>query len=104
MILAVFSALILLGQSASSAAPGAVPSAVPANSVSGVTITPKAQETQAQREQQADTVVCHNEEVLGSKFPKKVCSTRRQEADRKQADKEVARDFQRSVIGGGQPH
>jgi hypothetical protein len=104
MIAVVLTAVVLLGQAAPAAATADPAAKPPAGAVSGVTVTSKAQETQAQADAKADTVTCHSEQVIGSLFPKKVCSTRRQQADRRAADKEVARDFERSAIGGAQPH
>ena len=42
-------------------------------------------------------MVCHNEAVLGSKMPKRVCMTPEQAAERKQADRELTEQLQHST-------
>jgi hypothetical protein len=49
-------------------------------------------------------VVCHSEAVIGSLFPKKVCASRRELTERRREDQQVVKDFQKSTIGGPQPH
>jgi len=98
MFSALLSAIALFYQ----AAPAATPAAPdPGHAVSGVTVTAK---KAVSDEQVANTVICHDEPVLGSRFPKKVCATNRALGERKADDKEAARDFQRSIIVGAQPH
>jgi hypothetical protein len=101
MFSAILSAIVLLGQAAPAAAPAPATAAKPDSTVSGVTVTPKIAPPDLQ---QARVVVCHDEQVLGSMFPKKVCATKQGLEERRKNDQEVTRDFQRSVIVGPQPH
>ena len=48
----------------------------------------------------AHEVVCHSEPVLGSMFPKKVCATRGELAERRQNDQDVARKFTSGMLDG----
>ncbi len=104
MISAVFSAIVILGQAAPAAAP--VADAPPAakgkadSVVSGVTVNGK---TLMKPQIEARTLVCHDEAVLGTLFPKRVCITQEAQNERRREDQEVTRDFQRSVIAGPQP-
>ena len=103
MYSAAFAAIVLFFQAAPAATPvpaKTAPAAETGHAVSGVTVTAK---TPKSEEAAQNTVVCHSEPVLGSLFPKKVCATVRETADRKKNDQEVARDFQRSIIVGTQP-
>ncbi|MBS0363762.1 MAG: hypothetical protein JSR98_20510 [Proteobacteria bacterium] len=54
-----------------------------------VTGTPQAKAVVAN-----NTMVCHNEPVLGSLFPKKVCATKSEIADRKAVDQAEIRKWQ----------
>jgi len=104
MFTATLAATILFFQAAPAAAPAPTPVNAPApdpnRTVSGVTVTGK---TKQSEEAAQNVVVCHNEPVLGSMFPKKVCATVRENKERQRNDQEAARDFQRSVIVGKQP-
>jgi hypothetical protein len=102
MFSAALVAIAVFAQGAAAAPPAGPPATPdPGHAVSGVTVTGKQALTD---EQAANAVVCHDEPVLGSRFPKRVCATRRALDERKEGDKEVARDFQRSIITGAQPH
>lgn len=50
----------------------------------------------AKSEEQAklDKVVCHEEAVVGSRFPRKVCQSKRAEAVKRQEDQETVRHMQ----------
>jgi len=68
--------------------PGPAAAAKPAASgadVSGVTVTGK-RIPESQRD--PNEVLCHDETPIGSRFPKKVCATRQQYAERRQMDQE----------------
>ena len=99
MFSAVLAAMVLFAQASPAATPTPTPD--PGKAVSGVTVTGK---TPQSEEAQANTVVCHDEPVLNSRFTKRICATRRENADRKKSDQDVARDFQRSILTGAQPH
>ncbi len=85
------------------AAPGAAPSAAPTagapagNNLDGVTVTGK---KQAEVDKDPSQVLCHSEPVMGSLFPKKVCASRRDIAERRQSDQALVRYFERGVIAG----
>jgi hypothetical protein len=100
MFSAALAATLLFFQAAPAAAPTPAPAADPNRTVSGVTVTGK---TKQSEEAAQNVVVCHNEPVLGSLFPKKVCATIRENKERQRDDQEVARGFQRSIIVGPQP-
>lgn len=80
--------------------PAPTPASAPTANASGVTVIGPKPLT---AEQQKKIVVCHEEPVLGSHFPKKVCATQQALEDRQRDDQQVARDFQRSTIAGPQP-
>jgi hypothetical protein len=102
MISAMFAASVLLLQAAPAASTAPAPALGPAGSsaVSPVTVTSKKQQA---ADLNPNETICHSEAVIGSLFPKKVCATRRELADRRQQDQQQAQDFQRSVIQGKQP-
>jgi len=75
MISVVFAAAILF----SDATPAAT-APIPA-----VAATPASAPVVAKVDRNA--VVCHNEEVVGSRIPKRICMTKAQEEDRAQQDK-----------------
>ena len=91
MIVAVFAAAAFLYQAAPAAAPPA--SAAPATSgkdVTSVVVTGKRPSTDIG---DGKEVICHNETVLGTLFPKRICARREEILDRKRADQaEVRRD------------
>jgi hypothetical protein len=100
MLGALFTVAALFAQAAPDSAPAASPPAStapatatastppPAHGVSGVTVTakPKAKGDVDQKE-----VVCHSEAVLGSMFPKKVCASRGDIAERRNVDQAEVR-------------
>ena len=67
------------------------------NNVDGVTVTGK---KQAEVDKDPNQVMCHSEPVMGSLFPKKVCASRRDIAERRQGDQALVRYFERGVIAG----
>jgi hypothetical protein len=58
--------------------------------VSGVTVTGK-RIPESQRD--PNEVLCHDEIPIGSRFPVKVCATRRQYAERRQIDQELVYEW-----------
>ena len=94
MIVAVLAAVTLMAQAAPAAA-GAPASAAdaakppPAGNVSPLTVTGAAKPDQVEETR----VVCHKEPVLGSLFPKEVCATKREFAERRQQDQQQVRDW-----------
>ena len=83
------------------ATPAADAAKPPGKNLEGVTVTGK---KQAEADKDPNEVLCHSEAVIGSLFPKKVCGTRREIAERRQHDQEVTDAFHRSPIIGVQPH
>ena len=84
MLSAVLAATILFFQAAPVADhPTAAPTAAPAKSVSPVTVT--GQGARATPDDGA-TVVCHDEKVLGTLFPKRVCGRKDELAARTRED------------------
>ncbi|HEX5263351.1 MAG TPA: hypothetical protein VFW13_07480, partial [Phenylobacterium sp.] len=75
---------------APAAPPSAAPGAAAGKTVSPVVVTPIPQPT---FEAKKNTVVCHDEQVLGSMFPKKVCATETQRAERRSEDQEQLRQW-----------
>jgi hypothetical protein len=72
------------------------------NDVEGITVTGK---KQAEADKDPNEVLCHSEPVLGSLFPAKICATRRELAERRRNDQEVARKFEdENVDGAGKTH
>jgi hypothetical protein len=71
----------------------AVPQVAPkeGRTVSPVTVTPT---PQAKAVVANNTLVCHTEPVLGSLFPKKICATKAEVADRKAVDQAELRKWQ----------
>lgn len=103
MIGAILSAILILGQSAPAAASGTgAPAAKPkADSVvSSVTVNGRKLQP---LDQEPRLVVCENETVLGTLFPKRVCVTQENQNERRRDGQQLTRDIQRSVIVGEQP-
>ncbi len=51
-------------------------------------------EAKAKQAASLDKVVCHEESVVGSRFPRKVCQSRRAEGVKRQEDQETVRHMQ----------
>ena len=51
-------------------------------------------EAKAKQDASLDKVVCHEEAVVGSRFPRKVCQSRRAEGIKRQDDQETVRHMQ----------
>jgi hypothetical protein len=106
MIAAILAAAALLGQAAAAPAPDpkAAAPAQPAP-VSPVTVTPKTpEELKVQREALETKVVCRNEVVLGTLFPKKVCATIRETKERTAIDQaEHRKNIALSPMSGNTP-
>jgi hypothetical protein len=81
MLNAAFAAAVLLLQVAPAATPPAA--AAPGASVSPVTV--KGQKPSVAEDNQ---VICHSEKVIGSLFPRQVCATKAQLADRRFQDRQ----------------
>ena len=93
MIAAVFIAAALFGQAA--ATPSADPKAASPAPVSGVTGTAKTPEQiKADRLAPDTKVMCHSEVVLGTLFPRKVCTTRQEMRERTGSDQALIRQGQ----------
>jgi hypothetical protein len=105
MISAIFAATVLFMQAAPTATPnaasGAAPSAAPAGSsaVSPLTVTGKKPHAV---DLDPNQTICHSESVVGSLFPKKICATRRELAERRQQGQDQTDTFQRSPMNGVQ--
>jgi len=85
IMIALLTALVLFAQ--------ASPAEVTAASGSGA--APKAEaKPEAKTKVNPDKVVCHEEAVVGSRFPRKVCQTQRSEAMKRQEDQETIRHMQ----------
>jgi hypothetical protein len=79
MFSAILAAALLMAQSTPAAAAAASdPASPPAVAATGATTPVKVK--------RSDDVICHSEEVLGTRFPKKVCYTRAEQEDRAQQD------------------
>jgi hypothetical protein len=103
MIVAVFAAGLLFMQAQPAADPAAAPAAAPTPSghpVSPVTVTSRKQQS---GDLNPAEVICHSESVIGSRFPKKVCASRRELAERREQDQATAENFSRGTLNGGQP-
>jgi hypothetical protein len=86
MISSVLAAALLMAQAAPDAAGAQVPmAAAPAAPAPVAAKGPKVNK---------DGLVCHTEEVLGSRIPKRICFTPEQLADRKQQDQETLERLQ----------
>ena len=81
MISAIFAAAILFAETTPAAAPAPVAPATAA--VDGATAAPGV--TKAKRD---SDLICHSEQVLGSRIPSRVCYTRAEQEDRAQQDKQ----------------
>ena len=100
MLVALTAAFALYAQAAPDAAqaPAAVQAPTPAEAaaapngktIAPVTVTPLAKPN---FEVKNNTVSCHNEQVLGSMFPKKVCGTKTQFEQRQRDDQEQVREM-----------
>jgi len=87
MIVALTAAALLM-----QAAPAGPPAAAkPGTAVSPVTVTPKPSEKVDVAKR---TLVCQSEQVLGTMFPKKVCATKEELADRRAFDQAETRKAQ----------
>jgi hypothetical protein len=84
----VAAALFVQAQSGAQNAAGATLPAAPAT-VSPAVVNGAAKPSEADM----DKVVCHNERVLGTLFPKKTCASRRELADRADRDQQATRDM-----------
>ena len=104
MIAAIFAAGLLFMQAQPAADPAAAAPAAASppsgHPVSPVTVTGR--KPQSGDLSQAE-VICHSESVIGSRFPKKVCASRRELAERRQEDQATTENFNRGTRGGGQP-
>jgi hypothetical protein len=91
MITAVLAAAAFLYQAAPAASPPASTArATTSKDVSSVVVTGKRPPTDIGDGRE---VICHNETVLGTLFPKRICARREDILDRKRADQaEVRRD------------
>ena len=65
---------------------------VKGKTVSPLVVTPQVK-PQASAQVQRNTVVCHTEPVLGSMFPKKICATQGEIAERRANDQEQLREW-----------
>jgi predicted secreted protein len=81
MIGAVFAVAILLAETAPAAGTPAAPAAAAPTAAS---------EQKADR----DTKVCHNEEILGSRIPKRVCYSQEESEARSQQDRRTVERMQ----------
>ncbi len=108
MFSAVLAAAALFVQAAPAAAgdaPSAAPSpsapavaaSGPVTSIAPVTVNGARSKT---ANLESGRLICHNETVLGTLFPKKVCATQREIAERRENDRQVTDAFQRAVISG----
>lgn len=80
MISALFAAAILLAETTPAAAPAAAPAApaAPQATVDGAPVV----------KVKRDDMLCKQEEVLGTRIPKKVCYTRAEQEARSQQDRQ----------------
>ena len=97
MISAIFAATILFMQAAPAATSGAAPAG--SHAVSPLTVTGKKPQTV---DLDPNQLICHSESVVGSLFPKKICATRRELAERRQQGQDQTDTFQRSPMNGVQ--
>ena len=72
------------GKPTSAAAPSATPPAA-GHDVDSVTVTGK---RIPESQKDPNEVLCHEETPIGSRFPQKICATRRAYAERRQMDQE----------------
>src|ERR1700744_1876772 len=99
MLLVLGAAAILFAQAQPDAAPRPAAAPAPAvvapngKTVSPLVVTPEAKPT---TEVKQNTMVCHNETVVGSMVPKKVCATNAQLKERRGADQAGSRPRVRS--------
>ena len=111
MVSAVLAAAALFLQAAPAAAVGDAPAAAPAPSpapasaTSGTSVAPVTVNGAKAKTANLEPgrLICHNETVLGTLFPKKVCATQREIAERRLNDQKVVNDFQRATIVGPPP-
>jgi hypothetical protein len=78
MIVSLLAAIVLMADTPAAAPPAAPP-------------------VSAKKKLTKEGMVCRNEAVLGSKLPRRVCSTPEQDAARKAADRELAEYMQHST-------
>jgi hypothetical protein len=89
MIGAVLAATVLFFQAAPAATSvSPSPAAAPASTVSPVTVNGK----KASAKPDGSEVVCRTEPVLGTLFPKKICASRDQFAERTRQDQKETRE------------
>src|ERR1700744_1326182 len=99
MLLVLGAAAILFAQAQPDAAPRPAAAPAPAvvapngKTVSPLVVTPEAKPT---TEGKQNTTVCHNETVVGSMFPKKVCATNAQPQEPRDVDQAESRQCVRS--------
>jgi invasion protein IalB len=92
MLNAAFAAAILLLQASPGAAP---PSAQPAAAAAPGSVSPVTVKGQKRSVVEDNRVICHRQQVLGTLFPKEVCATKAQFAERRREDQaELDRDTQ----------
>jgi hypothetical protein len=109
MLSAVLTAAALFLQAAPAAvadAPSAAPTPSPAPALGPATsVAPVTVNGAKSKSANLDPgrLICHNETVLGTLFPKKVCATQREMAERRDNDRQVTDAFQRAVIVGPPP-
>jgi hypothetical protein len=87
MLNAVFTAALLMMQATPTAtsAPAAAPSATPPGTVSPVTV-------QGRKQADEKRVICRKEVVLGTLFPREVCATKSEFAERTRVDQQELRN------------
>ena len=83
---AVFAAALLLAQ----AAPAVTPAPAPAPAAAADAKPDAGKPVMARRDQ----LLCKEEQVIGSHFPKKVCYTREQQEDRTRQDQQMLDRYQ----------
>lgn len=100
MLIALTAAIVYFAQGAPDTAqpPAATQAPTPAEAAAapnGKTVSPLTVSPQAKPKPQVskNTVVCHEEPVLGSHFPKKICATVAQFDERRAQDQEQLREW-----------
>jgi hypothetical protein len=76
---------VTFGAAPAAPAPPADAAKAAGRDLDGVTVTSK---RLPDSQKDPTEVVCHDETPIGTRFPKKVCATRRQSSERKMADQE----------------
>ncbi len=91
-MIGMLAALVLLAQGS--------PADTPTDGAGAPTaMTPKTEaqlkaEAKAKQDASLDKVVCHEEAVVGSRFPRKVCQSKRAEGIKRQDDQDTVRHMQ----------